>query len=67
MSATNQSSLGDYSNTNAATTRKGKTSNNRIRNHKNGSRRNNQTRNISLASFTGEVPSVEDVLVTVSE
>ena len=67
MSATNQRLTRGYLNTNAATSRKEKTRNNRIRNHINESRRNDQLRKISILSFTCEVLSVGAVLGTVTE
>ena len=67
MSPTYQRSPGGYSNTNTATSIKGNTRNNRIRNHNNGSRRNNQPVNRVLENFTGEVPSFGDVLETVAK
>ena len=55
-----------YSNTDAATTSKGKVRNSISRNHKNRSRRNNQLGNISLDNFIGEVPSVGAIPGTVA-
>ena len=47
----------EYTNTNVAIARDGKTRNNISRDHNNRSRRNNQPVNRDLANFTGEVPS----------
>ena len=67
MSTTDQIPTGSYSNIDVTIDSEGKTRNNRSRNHNNGSRRNNQQVNRAQANFTGEVPSVESVLGTVTE
>ena len=67
MSTPNRIPTEGYSSTDDATAIEVKTRNNRSINHNNRRRRQNQTGNRSLASFTGEVPSVGAVLGTVSE